>query len=314
MRQILIAWHNFFFGWNDKKSFKEKNKFLWAFCGVNWKMASFFLYSYMKLYGRLGLMPKKNLSGDDDIIVSLTSFPARIDIVWMVIDSMFHQKKMPSRICLYLSKEEFPRHKYSLPARLLKYEMHGLEIYFVENNMRSHKKYLYALRSFKKSRVITIDDDIYYNDNTISNLLDLNKQYPDTICSNTVHVMKFDNDGNFLPYNSWTKRASRQEPSLLNIAVGYNGVLYPPIDYGEEMFDSDKIMSISPKADDLWLKANEVIRGIKVVNGDFFCRGIEFEKSQAVSLSKTNVQRCENDKQWKLLIQEFSLKREDFND
>lgn len=313
MRKILLAWHNFFFELNDLKKYKEKNRILWAICGINWKMASHLLFLYMRFYGFCGWMPKKNLDPTSNVVVSLTSFPARISIVWMIIDSLFHQKVLPSKICLYLSEEEFPDGHKSLPKRLLKYEKKGLEICFRENNLMPHNKYYYALQEHKESLVVTIDDDIYCNDNTISNLLKIHHKYPNAVCSNSCHVIRFDKEGNILPYDLWIQRASRQEASHLNVALGYNGVLYPPIDYGKMMFDINKIKELSLKADDLWLKAIEIKQNIKVVNGDYFCRGVEFGNSQVVSLSKTNVNSGQNDVQWNKLCKEFSITKESFN-
>ena len=314
MRSFFLLWHNFFFKWNDIKKFKERNRLLWAICGINWKMASRLLFLYMRFYGFCGRMPKQNLNNNSNVVVSLTSFPARISTVWMIVDSLFHQKVLPSKICLYLSDEEFPEGKEMLPSRLLKYEKKGLEICFRKNNLMPHNKYYYALQEHKESLVVTIDDDIYCNNNTISNLVEIHQRYPEMVCSNSCHVINFNENGEFLPYDQWIQRAPRQEPSHLNVALGYNGVLYPPINYGKMMFDIKKIKELSLKADDLWLKAIEIKQGIKVVNGDYFCRGVEFDDSQVVSLSKSNVNSGQNDVQWNKLCKEFSITKESFKD
>ena len=46
-----------------------------------------------------------------NVVVSLTSFPKRIDTVDIVIKSMFKQTVIPDKILLYLSKEEFKNKK-----------------------------------------------------------------------------------------------------------------------------------------------------------------------------------------------------------
>lgn len=51
------------------------------------------------------LQPRKS---GEEIIVSLTTFPARISTVWITIETIFRQEVMPDRIVLWLAKEQFP--------------------------------------------------------------------------------------------------------------------------------------------------------------------------------------------------------------
>lgn len=54
------------------------------------------------------------------IVVSLTSFPARIKKVHIVIESLLNQTIKPDKIILWLSKEQF-EHYYVLPSKLSLY-------------------------------------------------------------------------------------------------------------------------------------------------------------------------------------------------
>ena len=47
-------------------------------------------------------------SGNPDIVVSLTSFPFRIPSLHLVIKSLMKQEKLPGRILVCLTKQEFP--------------------------------------------------------------------------------------------------------------------------------------------------------------------------------------------------------------
>lgn len=309
MRYFFLHWHNLFFGVAGKYRLKERVKPLWALCGVNWKIADFFFNKCIFRYGKLNKFPKAKLSGSDELVVSLTTFPARINTVWIVIDSMLRQKTLPSKICLYLANEEFPDGQNSLPQRLLDYKPYGLEICFRDINLMAHNKYFFALQEYPNSCVITVDDDMYYNDNLISNLLELHKQYPGTICSNTIHSIDFENDGSYKPYNNWILRPLWQKPSHRNIALGYNGVLYPPLQYAPSMFDVDAIRNTAPKADDLWLKGSEINQNIKVTNGKYFCTGIEIGGSQINSLNAGNVISGQNDQQWLKVCDFFGINK-----
>lgn len=63
------------------------------------------------------------------------------------------------------------------------------------------------------------------------------------------------------------------------------------------------------KADDLWLKANELINNVKVVKGDYYPTAIELSGSQKVALMKTNTSNInnENDKQWAQIDAELNI-------
>src|SRR5690554_1296956 len=52
------------------------------------------------------------------IIVSLTSFPTRIDKVWLAIETILRQSHKPTQIILWLSKEQFSSVD-DLPKQLL---------------------------------------------------------------------------------------------------------------------------------------------------------------------------------------------------
>ena len=77
--------------------------------------------------------------------------------------------------------------------------------------------------------------------------------------------MVFEGQGEFRPYNDWIIKAA-DIPSYDTLAVGCNGILYPPGSLPKETFDKDKILELSLNTDDLWLKCMEVINGWKVVN------------------------------------------------
>lgn len=91
-----------------------------------------------------------------DLIISLTSYPKRIGYVWMTIETLLRQDVLPEKIILYLSKRQFPKQYDDLPANLLKLQNRGLEIIFVDDDLRSHKKYYYAMTEFPDKCVLTV--------------------------------------------------------------------------------------------------------------------------------------------------------------
>src|SRR5690606_16598971 len=87
--------------------------------------------SIIPLYFRIsGLLNRRSYAlannNSNDLIVSLTSFPARIDRLWLVVECILRQSYKPDRIILWLSKEQFTTVN-ELPKSLLEQRSRGLE-------------------------------------------------------------------------------------------------------------------------------------------------------------------------------------------
>ena len=250
---------------------------------------------------------KSPLSGKEDgIIVSLTSFPARIDGLWITLESLFRQSVRPDRIVVALTHEEFPGGMKDLPESLTRFSSLGVEIVFLPSNLKCHNKYLYALQKYPNASVVTVDDDCYYRKDTIERLIYLRDKYPGAVCCNIGAIIDKDH---FHEYAFWKKSSSEREPDYRNVALGFAGVLYPsglPVD---SFCDKDTAKTLAPTADDLWLKAVETVSGIKVATGPFFPKPVNIKSSQKVSLRKINKGiENRNNLQWKALDEHFQLK------
>lgn len=215
------------------------------------------------------------------IIVSLTTYPARISTVWITIASLLAQTMKPYKVILWLAEEQFPEHK--IPKRLEKMKQRGLEIRFCED-LKPHKKYYYAMQEYPDYYIITSDDDTFYPENHIERLWDGHKKYPDDIICQWSHQIGFTEQGEFQPYNEWTDN-TEDNPSYLTLAVGCGGVLYPPGCLSPEAFDMQKIIKYALCADDLWLKCMEVLNDWKVVN----CNQIAMTYFNIVSTMKSGL-------------------------
>ena len=268
------------------------------------------LLNYIQKYS---VVQRLNIE-EDGPVVSLTSFPKRIDTVHMAIESIFRQTNKPSQIILWLSSDEF-KGEDSLPCNLLRLKDFGLEIVFVKGNIKAHKKYYYALKKYNNKNVITIDDDLYYPSDMIARLLDLHKDYPNAVCANIVRTINITDGNKFGVYRSWRKKSGEQQSvDYKNLAIGMGGVLYPKGFCCEGLFDVDKISMICPLADDLWLKAHETKCGIKVASGKtFFPHPIVLPNTIKSGLQKQNMShRNLNDEQWRSVVQYLGLDAQDF--
>lgn len=224
----------------------------------------------------------KKLDDSDGPILSLTSFPARINDLWIVMDSFFRQTVRPSKIILVLTNEEFPDGMSQIPKTLTRLLDKGLEIVFVDYNLRPHNKYYYTLSTYKDKDVVTLDDDLYYWPDTIERLYKLKTANPGCICANRVLEIKF-NDGEV----SYGHKYNSKGFALM--AQGVGGVLYIPSFRTKEMFDKELIRNLSLPADDNWLRVHEILANIHVVTGDNYPHPLTLLKSQSFALWHENI-------------------------
>lgn len=129
------------------------------------------------------------------LIVSFTSFPRRIGKVWLVVESLLHQSVLPDKILLYLSKEQFPDELNSLPDNLLSLQDNLFEIKFVEGDLRSYKKFIYAFQEYPDAYIVTVDDDVFYPKDMISSLVEAHKAHEDCVIARYAHRMTYNEEG-----------------------------------------------------------------------------------------------------------------------
>ena len=227
------------------------------------------------------------------VIISLTSYPARIDTVHLAVRSILRQTVQADKILLWLSIEEFPNKYADLPQSLLSIkEEPQFRICWVDENLKSHKKYYYALQNYRDDIVITVDDDMYYEPAMIETLLRSYKAHPTSISARNVHrIYAFKNI--ITPYCTWSSKLDECEDieSMDLCAIGVGGILYPPGCSNTDWFRKEQIYTLAENQDDIWLKFQEVRSGIPVVyvkaqDDDNIIKG-----SQTTSLMVTNIQQ-----------------------
>lgn len=234
------------------------------------------------------------------VIVSLTSWPKRIYCVRRSLDTILQQTRPADKIVLWLSLQQFPSKE--LPVDLMELVNEGkLDVEWVEEDYKPHKKYFYAMKKYPDDIIVTIDDDLIYEPTLIENLLSTHLMFPDCVCAARAHLIVFNDDGTPASYKEWIQEVSYGllSPSMQLCATGGAGCLYPPHLLHEYVFDSDAIMNCSLRADDLWMKINETLCDVPVVlsPGRKNCKYVP--DSQDVGLVQTNTGvNNENDEQF----------------
>jgi hypothetical protein len=245
-------------------------------------------------------------------IVSLTSFPARIEDVWVSIETILRQTFKPDAIILWLSEDQFKG--VELPYKLKKLEKRGLTVRFISGDIRSHKKYKYALEQYPNDYIITLDDDLYYDEGLLENLVELKKQFSDFVPTNRAHKIKF-KDNNIMSYRSWFHNSFQSEASHSLVQTGGFGTMYCSDDLYNDYNKEDVFLRLAPYADDLWLKIMVLMKGKKIITNHKYDKDpIVVKGTQTNKLVTENVMNGGNDSQFEDLLNYYKLTVKDFQD
>lgn len=238
------------------------------------------------------------------IIVSMTSYDKRFSTLNICIKSLLRQTYKPDRIILYLAEKD----RRALTKEIISLKKFGLEIIYVDEDLRPHKKYYYAMKDNPDAIVITVDDDCIYSPKLIEYLIKTNKIFPNAITAARARKIEADKNG-FLAYNKWNLATISNKPSDQLIATGVGGVLYPP-----HLLDPNLLLNKSEikkyiQVDDLWLKTVEILNHVPTVVCDKRIdeKRIEIPSAQSIGLTQTNVLKNENDLYWSKLDKEYNL-------
>lgn len=239
---------------------------------------------------------------DKKIIVSFTSFPGRIEGVWVVVKCLLRQTVLPDKIILWLSKDQFGENP--LPKSLTNLLGDIFEIRMVENDYRSHKKYFYSFKEYKDDIVILVDDDIYYNSTMIEDLLKEHLRHPNTIICRYGSEITYNEDGSMPPFNDWwVEKMSVSDSSNFFLGTG-GGSLFQPKMLIDTVTDIELATELTPFADDIWINAMIRLSNLSVYK--IKCGLLlQMSNQQRIALKKKNSYDGQNDVQFKNVIEYF---------
>ena len=203
------------------------------------------------------------------IIVSMTSYPARIKYVSTVIESILNQTMKADAVILWLAEEQFPDKEEQLPPTLKTMIRDKKVILRWCDDLKPHKKYFYAFQEFPHDLIITIDDDIVYSTDMIEKLYRSYQKHPDAVSALRAHLMVYDENA-FAPYGNWVKAYDGAVgiPSMQLFSTGEKGILYPVELFDQKLLDRKAIIDNCLYSSDIWLKLMEIACGIPAVLAD----------------------------------------------
>lgn len=275
---------------------------------------STFLIGYIEAYYNLHVVKQfrnkpshekgvTEIKREQKVIISLTSFPARINVVWIAIETLMRQSTKPDEIILWLAREQFPSED-KLPTELIKQKERGLTIRFCDD-LKSHKKYFYVMQEYPEDLIILADDDLFYPADTISMLFELHNSYPKDICCITSqHIGR---DWNTLP-STWQNpylSDVNEHSKELQVFTG-SGSLFPPHSLYKDVFDKEKMMELCLTADDLWLTIMARLQGTRVTSlNKWRAFPVEIYGTSKNSLWHVNAENGMNDLQWTKMMKYY---------
>lgn len=210
-------------------------------------------------------LPVKREFKIQNLTLSLTSYPARLPKLHIVIKSLLRQTYQPEAIILYLGTDT---KESDITKKLRKLESKSNGRFMIKTgyeDLKPHKKYFYAMQEYPEQIIITADDDLIYDSNLVKDLYNSYLVHPDCVSARRVNLMT-KNESSINPYQKW-KWEYKEElaPSYALLPTGCGGVLYPPNILPKEAFDADAIKKHCLNTDDIWLKFMELKNNVKVV-------------------------------------------------
>ena len=215
----------------------------------------------------LNVINNNNIT-NDTLLVSMTSYPARIFGIYEVFISLLYQSAdISSYQCfLTLSKEEFINGEKDLPLDIQKLIKNGWIKLIWHHNIYSHKKLMPIIQNYPENGILIVDDDIIRNHNFIEIFQKEHRLYPtDIICGTFMYY--FDNKIEMNRLKGYKGEKCREMNPVPNIifltarpANGFGGILYPKHTFSNKRFFNETLfMNLSPTSDESWQYAFNII-------------------------------------------------------
>jgi hypothetical protein len=185
------------------------------------------------------------------LIISLTSYPARFHTLHLTVKSLLDQQIRPDKILLWIAHGDADQ----LPIDLRALEGDRFEVRTCED-IRNFKKILPTLAAYPDAFILICDDDTYYPDDWLKRIVGAYDLASPSIVCTRAHQLTYLPDGRIAPYRSWRRNwahPSTATPRNDILPTGNGGVLYPPGSLPKQTGDLELIRKLSATSDDIWL-------------------------------------------------------------
>ncbi len=233
------------------------------------------------------------VTGTEPVVVSLTTYGARLAKVHLTIESIAAGQVRPRRLILWVDDESTATDP---PEELRRLRDRGLEVR-ATRDLGPYKKFYptLALREPGES-LVTADDDVLYPDWWLKRLVAAHRTAPDAVHCYRAREFTFEGAA-MTSYSTWPLCYSTR-PGLHHFPTGVSGVLYPPHVLDALTAAGEAFLKTAPRSDDVWLHFTSVSSGASIHQLSRLPRHFpEIPGSQKVSLFATNLRQGGNDPQ-----------------
>ena len=232
---------------------------------------------------------------NEPIIISMTSWPKRIQCVAKAFASILMTKidKSLYHCVLVLSEEEFPNKRKDLPPELLLLIDENLvELIWIKENLKSHKKLMPTLAKYPNNPILVIDDDVYRTEEWLNAFIEDHKKHPHDIIVGAFWK-KFSIKNNEICETHCMKDTYNTNKYCGKVMVGYKpangtgGTLYPVGTFTDKrFFNKDLFIKLSFSSDETWqfcfnIIENRTFRQLSIPHTEHF-----IGNSQSVGMNK----------------------------
>lgn len=237
------------------------------------------------------------------VVVSLTTFPARLPACVQTIRTVLRQSHKPCKLIVVLSDEQFS----SPPEEFDEFVGSGLEVIMDRGDIGSYKKLIPTWEKYPNQTIVTADDDVLYPEWWLRDLVEEHRCDPGAILGHRGTRMVSTATG-LRPYRDWPM-ANSTTSSSETFLTGMGGVLYPPNSLGSTVMDRELAVTLCPGADDIWFKvcallARSSVRKISDGASEFYVDRL----AQSTALHRVNVSTGKNDVYLDEALTYFGLK------
>jgi hypothetical protein len=181
--------------------------------------------------------------------VSVTSHPARFEALAVALTGLRSQILQPQNIWVYIADGDLPM----LPSSITELEKSGFIKIEKCQDLGSGKKLIPSLANQGKHPIITIDDDLYFENDLFLQLMINHYLYPSSIIAARVHRVTEDELHNVLPFSEWHKHFDLSEgPAADFMPTSGAGTLFPPKAMHQDSSNADLYLKLAKNTDDLW--------------------------------------------------------------
>lgn len=235
---------------------------MWLFSKIvrylNYRARRVYLSCYARTYrwlmqvaGHRMLARQDRVPVEYGTIVSLTSYGSRLQTADITILTLLLQRPRPEFVVLWVADQEVSL----VSEKLKRLRAHGLKIKLCDD-LKSHKKYFFAISEFPEKKIVTADDDILYRPGWFRLLVEYSRANPSAVGCHRAHFIEIDANHSVAPYQKWPRliddRYNNQAERVFPTSGG--GAIFPAGSLVSPLLNERLISEYALRADDFWLK------------------------------------------------------------